>query len=209
MRVCRCRRILQQQVYQEQSQEQRCHSAVCVLLSFLLCLPLLMLCACITLSMLWQPRLTAAVLQRLRFVTATNGASVRVRNMWARHPEHNEGQFQPALTLNFKSIRASSTAAVQQQQQQQQRCNTSEPRNAHIHREACAPPSQLAIPPGFQVNQPHAEGEPCIYVMCTYPYEKKRKHAMSHGLTTRHVKFNAENLNFRTATAATATTEGM
>ena len=30
--------------------------------------------------------------------------------------------------------------------------NTSEPRKAHIHRNACVPPFQLAAPPGFQVN---------------------------------------------------------
>ena len=41
------------------------------------------------------------------------------------------------------------TAAAQQQQQ---RFNTSEPRNAHIHRNACVHPLQLATTPGFQVN---------------------------------------------------------
>ena len=47
---------------------------------------------------------TIAALQGLRFVTATNGAPVCacVRIMWACHPEHNEGQIQPALALNCK-----------------------------------------------------------------------------------------------------------
>ena len=49
--------------------------------------------------------ITVAVLQGLRFVRATNGFSVCacVRIMWACHPEHNEGPFQPALPLNSKA----------------------------------------------------------------------------------------------------------
>ena len=45
---------------------------------------------------LWQPRYNRiVVVECLRFVTVTNGASLCacVRNMWSCHPEHNEGQY--------------------------------------------------------------------------------------------------------------------
>ena len=44
-------------------------------------------------------------------------------------------------------------------QQQQHRYNTSESRNAHIHRNACAPPFQHTTC-GIS-SHPHPEGEPC------------------------------------------------
>ena len=92
------------------------HSAFCNLFfvfAIHACL-LLLLCACITPKAFdvvgcGSHGITAvAVLQGLRFVTATNGASVCacVRIMWQCHSVHNERQFQPTLPLNFKSIRA-------------------------------------------------------------------------------------------------------
>ena len=51
---------------------------------------------------------TTPVAVRLQglFVTAANAASVLARVfMWACHPEHSEGRFQPTLPLHFKSIR--------------------------------------------------------------------------------------------------------
>ena len=95
------------------------HSAFCNLFfvfAIHACL-LLLLCACITPKAFdvvgcGSHGITAvAVLQGLRFVTATNGASVCacVRIMWECHPEHNEGHF-PISTLplmtSYKSIRA-------------------------------------------------------------------------------------------------------
>ena len=57
--------------------------------------------------------------------------------MCACLPEHNEGRSHPTLPV----------------QQQQQRYNTSESRKAHINRNACVVPFQLATPPGFQVSR--------------------------------------------------------
>ena len=52
--------------------------------------------------------MAVAVLQSLSFAISTNRVSVCacVRIMWACHPEHNEGRFQPTLPLNVNSIRA-------------------------------------------------------------------------------------------------------
>ena len=95
----------------------------------------------------------AAVLLGI-FATAANRVSVRACvRMRACHPEHDKGQFQPTLPLNFKSIRAV-----------QQRYSTSEPRKAHIHRNACVPPFQLATPPGFQVNHIPKGNLVCMYI---------------------------------------------
>ena len=59
--------------------------------------------------MLWQPRYTVAVLQGIRFETATNGAPVCAYYVGVPFCEHNEGSFQPTLPLNFKHIRTAVT----------------------------------------------------------------------------------------------------
>ena len=96
---------------------------------------------------------TEAALQGLLLVTATKGASVCVCVcMRACNPEHNEGRFQPTLPLFSKApaqysrgTAAAAAAAAVQHQRTSQGSYTS-------CRHACAPPFQLAIPPGFQVN---------------------------------------------------------
>ena len=82
---------------------------------------------------------TVAVIQGIRFVTTTN-FSVGVlceRAILNRTREIATHTFQQ---------HPRSTAPTQQQQQQQQRYNTSEPRNVHIHRDACVPISTCDTP---------------------------------------------------------------
>ena len=122
---------------QEQSPEQGGCSAFFFLLFFVLAVLSAAAAVCLYHTVSFWPcgshGRTVAVLRGIRFVTATNGASVCacgrsigraiLSTMSTRH------KFQPALPLNFRSIHPRSTAAAQQQQQ---RCNTCEHRNAHI-----------------------------------------------------------------------------
>ena len=109
---------------------------------------------------------TVAVLQGLRFVTATNGASLvcaYVRIMWACHPEHKtKDKCNPQSTLppNFKSIRPT---------QQWQPYNTTERRKVHLPRNAGVPRFELATPWGVQVNYiPKGNPVPvCAQFHCT------------------------------------------
>ena len=107
--MCHCRSLQQQGPGTPQSREQRCHSAFFA--PFIFAMPSgAAVCLYHTVIFLrcGSHNITVALLQGLRFVTATNGASVCacVRIMWQCHSVHNERQFQPTLPLNFKSIRA-------------------------------------------------------------------------------------------------------
>ena len=114
-------------------------------------------CCCVPAShrkffTLWHPRYnnSCSRLSRPSFCDTKRTVLlfVRVRALCGRAiVKHNEGQVQPALPLNFKSIRAV-----------QQRCNSSCSGTTpvklaalvHIHRNARVPPFQLATPPGLQ-----------------------------------------------------------
>ena len=156
MRECVCdRRILQQAV--------RARSTKCGDFSFFVVVTVLfadaVLQVCITPSS--KPFIrcgshgtTAAALQGIPFVTATNGASVRVRVCaCACHPEHSEGRFQPT-PLYFKSTRAAhgqpnssgTPAANLTPVPMHTRCNIVGTRLCSAHY------FHLATPPGFQGN---------------------------------------------------------
>ena len=66
--------------------------------------------------------------------------------MWACHPEHNEGHFQPALALNFKASAQYSSGT------------TPVSLATLIYIGTLVPPFQLATPPDS--SHPHPEGEP-------------------------------------------------
>ena len=98
----------------------------------------------------WQPRYNNTRNSRSSFCDNYERCfCVRgcVHIMWVCHPEHNEGQFQPALHLNFTSA-----------QYVQQRHNPNEPRKVHIHKNACVPPPTCDTP-GI-LSQSHPPGEP-------------------------------------------------
>ena len=95
-----------------------------------------------------------AVLQSLIFGTATNDSSLCVCAcarvcMWAAILNTATRDDSNAHTSFEFQKHPRGTAATQQQQQ---RYTTGEPRKAHIHRNACVLPLQLATLPGFQVN---------------------------------------------------------
>ena len=80
-------------------------------------------------------------------MTATSGASVCAYDVSA--PSSTLREAIPTRNFSEFQKRPRSTAAAAQQQQQ--RCTTREPRNAHIHENACVL-FQLATPPGIQAN---------------------------------------------------------
>ena len=117
--------------------------------------------------------------------------------MSARHPEHNEGQYSNPHTCSEFQKHPRNTAGVQQQQQysrgttaaaavqqgynssssaaglqqQQQRYNISEPRNAHIQRNACVPPFQLA-PPSRCTSADFSPSAAGLFSSCVYTRRK-------------------------------------
>ena len=119
--------------------------------------------------------ITAAVLQGLRLVTAMNGVSV-CACVLCRHAILNTTRV-PIHTSSEFHKHSRRTAEVQQQQQ---RCNTSKPRNAHIHRNnACHLPFQHATPLGFQANYiPKAN---LVLIVCTWTcmYGRKTMHCQT------------------------------
>ena len=155
---------------QEQSEEQRCHPAFSALVHFCYAV-CCCCCVCITpqaFDVVVTTGITEAVLQGLRSVTAT-AVCACVRIMWARHPEHNKGQFQLTLPLNFKSVppySSGTTAAAK-------RGTTPVNIATLIYIGTPAPPCQLATPPCCVISsQPHPEGKACKYTQVRPKYIK-------------------------------------
>ena len=150
---------------QEQYQEQRCHSAF--IARFRFCCAVCCCCAPVShrkLLTLWQSRCNSSRTPRYRY--SFRGSYERcfcvcVCAYQAGVPFCTQRGSIPIRTSSQFQKHRRSTPAVHQQQ----RYDTSEPRNAHIHRNDCVSPFRLATPPGFQgSSKANAEGEPCTAV---------------------------------------------
>ena len=114
---------------------------------------------------LWQPLNNCSRTSRYSFCESFGAYA------WACHPEHvPTNKLQPTLAVNSKAFAqyrtgTTATAAIQ-----------SEPRNAHINRNACVPSSTCDTPDIS--SRAHPEGGPCneyAIITCTLVLETSIK----------------------------------